>query len=220
MTAHHSHINTLTDNDIARVDNLLETFFKSAPDYSVYLDLEVLLAGVTRKVDATTEKHLVHTLVEQWFQCYGFRVHNKMAVSHKALVGITLATKVISEHQLLEATLQNEKSRNMLAWMCLISIASRELGPNHPSTDNVGVIIEQWLGKPHVPGELLSTQAIINLMYGPGVWELCALDAGDLVKIPTHLYHLGLQVKGLQTDGVKVDAEVKLSRDLPGDFFG
>lgn len=76
-------------------------------------------------------------------------------------------------------------------------------------------LLNHWTGKSHEPSAVKSLESIINTLYGPFCWAMCNQDVDSELRLPSHLYHLGLPLQPLFTNNDKSNfGSIELDLDI------
>lgn len=205
------------------LDTLAQLVARDARDKN-RVDYFAYIVGTTRRCaeddSASTQRGL--TLAMHWIHHFRLtlshpRVYDLNAVHLQTAIGLMLKHKLAqalradagdSLSVALRIACQTSAMRisdieNTLACICIRALEHTEGNRSHPLYHLILALLTQWFGDKKdafvKPGQyqvaLCSPPALVDLLYGAGVWELYLADMGPGTTMTEYLFKLGLNVR-------------------------
>lgn len=199
---------------LAELDRRHKAALAKWDDALLYTNFVDALESATLRVHRETDTTLVTTLVGYWLDCFRIRVQAKLPSGSKTLTNMRVFCKMVVDHNIVGTVIQSAENRRILGWLCSSRVIEYERGIFRYAMDDIHALFKIWFGDKAMRAKP-SVAASVDLLYGPGVWDLYAADV-ELTMVPNHLYSLGLPVLGPESQVTRVDS--KHTIDLPNSF--
>lgn len=203
----------LVPEEFAKLDKAYQCLYVRDPATLFQNEVHAALGDASRSVDAMSSSYYVKTLVQYWFELFKTKMAPTVPISRGSIFDMELVVSMLDEHMLIESMQEHEETRHMLAWACLTIIADREARPAALDIDMLDVLYKQGFTRVKDMEQPLKLEQVVNLIYGPGVWELYATDAESQLKVPSHLYCQGLMPLAAPANTEKTERNTSV--DLP-----
>lgn len=102
---------------------------------------------------------------------------------------------ILENNPLVQEFTANTKDAQILAHLCMIKVVEMHYGATTQEHEALGTVISSWMGAPAPSEVFISLPAMVNYLYGPGVWELYGMDVTVEDHVPSYLFKQGLPIK-------------------------
>lgn len=114
---------------------------------------------------------------------------------HQFKDDIDIFIEIVVRHSLTNEIAADLNAARIMAFACTTRVLCHTLHMPHPLPYNVGKLLNQWANKTVGLKTSRNLAAHVDLLYGPGVWDLYGSDLKKMEHLPGHLYMSGVLPK-------------------------